>query len=1156
MRKLLPLLPLILTLSNSLHAAPSTLLESEIQVPLENATGFALIDRTTGQVRIVTVDASNKVSPAAPVHTGLPDVTGATSGFDDGGDEALVLASASANRLAHFNTATGSATPLFTAEPGPAHPAYLRKTGIDPQDLHIAHTFNSDGDTLSLYREPGGAFTKLDDIGGFGAVPSFQPLFDTIAGSRSAVGVANDGLNTRLFYISPNDIITSAFHDVVPEDTLLTTNVRRTDNLLMAVGYQFGEMAVTIIPVSAPPVLDPVAFDGVPFAVGSVAPAAGGTGGILVTAKNGSTAAHYHINGSNKLVLIQTFAPPTGDPIQGLVPVPGRGIMLLSGPSGQPATDFEFRVWNGGGWDPKDQGGFPALVPATPTFATLFWFSAEPLVDPSAQLLDLIVNPDWTSKSDPNPIPVKIFTESYSASGPGLDNPVSSVPSPPAGATHLVTNQFIDSVSLAALGDVLALTLPTLNVTPATGTYPNSITAVASFDDDMIEAFYRRDEFGAIWQPYTEAVPVSYTSTWQFYARDIASGTLGPIVSRTYSFTISDFATFDTDGDGVPDFVEIANGLDPNSGADSDADGFTDLDELLDGSDPSDPASTPGSPSYPFTGEGFRLLAQANNTGAGIASDGDVAVSTDGEPIDLHSMTSSLLGSAPVEPLATPASLAGQLAADLRIGTPVPEREWLILNSPQFFNLDGGSPETRGGREIYKVIQRPVQAPPTIAPTLSGTDLDTDSAAWLAAAAAAYAGYEQVSAITQLEPIDTALTILCEAALLDALGNLSPTAQTTLGVPQDIPADPGPPALDAIPDYQQFTLIGNRDGDSARTAFSAAMRNVLVTDGLSAEELLATLEAAVTGSSPSLNTLTNALYNYHVAHSEPTAAPVNVLPLLPLPLDVLRRLARGGDLPADYAGVVSAATVNVAKVEMSNALALLGTAYRPTATWTVEVTGAVINGESYAYQNLATSIPAAFYEPDGDRMALDRGLGLALGTRFSVTGYTDVTGPVGHDAMEIISLNVAFVPAASDHDTDGNLLDDEWEEFFFGATGVVDPWDTHPINGYSFLQLFLIGHDPRHDCTEIPSEPIVDLAPDNITIILLGNGNLALSFTFPDAYSNLFEFTASQSTDLTSFTPFITSVLTNPGTNTYNLDLGPTASLPDRNFFHLLMSLK
>lgn len=60
---------------------------------------------------------------------------------------------------------------------------------------------------------------------------------------------------------------------------------------------------------------------------------------------------------------------------------------------------------------------------------------------------------------------------------------------------------------------------------------------------------------------------------------------------------IVDIETLDTDGDGIPDKVELAWGLDPQNPADAamdmDGDGFTNLEEFRAGTDPRDPESMP-----------------------------------------------------------------------------------------------------------------------------------------------------------------------------------------------------------------------------------------------------------------------------------------------------------------------------------------------------------------------------------------------------------------------------------------------------------------------------------------------------------------------------------------------------------------------------------
>ena len=1157
---------LLLLLSSLIKAAPSTDIGQEIHVPLESINGFYLIDKATGAIRFITADPNNQIQATSTGNSSLTTITGATSGIMSADDETVIIASASSNRMALINTETNSITDLFPADIGPQFPAYVKSDPAAADILAVASTFNKDGDSIRLYSQPAKNFIERDLDTGLGSISCLQPFYTAPGNSRFAAGVENTPEDAQLFTVTvrAGERIRKVNSHQVPEDTLLASNVRRQDNALMLVGYVKGSNKLSLIPVIAPPALKEPVEQALPFRVASVAPADTGgdaPAGILVTSHDGRIAAHYAITADNKLLLVQEFRGEETLPINGLVTVPGKGLIALSGKSTQASSHFNFHSWNGSAWRSTDAGDLPGLSDAGTKFATLFWFSAEPLVNPEAALLKLESTSDWSSKSANAPIPPRIITETYLDQESGLSNPILSIPSTPIGATHLLTNQYLDSISLSAMDSNSALSVPSLDVIPQSGTYNQPVNATVNADDDLYTLWYRENVFGASWKPYNGPINVSYSSEWQFYAKGINSGINSPIVTRSYSFDIEDISQFDSDNDSVPDFVEVAKGLDPKAGSDSDSDGVTDLDEMINGTDPADDNSKPEDRSSPFNGEGFMILAQAYDHATGEATEGnpdagevnddetssqeEISNQADGVPITLHGLTSNLLASSPVRALFQPVSLAGQLAATIKVGTPVTTREWVILNSPQYFDLEGPAPRVRGGREIYKVIQRPVQNPPAITPILNGQDIDADASAWITAANTAYNNFEQVDTITSLRPVDNTLAILAESAIYTALGNLEDVDQDSLNVPRDTEDASG---------RSRFTIFGNREGDIARTALSPAMYQALLAEGLSFEDLLASLQNAVT-SSVAIESLGNALYSFHIAHSEPTAAEADVIPLLPMPIDALRALLESGSLPETYNGAAPEETIIAAVTAMNAALDLLDNAYRPTATWTVEVATSTDNSQHYAYNSLTSGNPVAFFEAGGYRINLDRGLGLALGMRFSVTGYTDVSGPEGHDAMELLSLNVVSVPAATNTDLDGDLLDDEWEKFFFGDTAAVSGYGAHPVHGYSYLQLYLIGHDPRDECEEVPEETKLIPMPENLDIQRLQSGTLAVVFSFPDTYFNAFDFTIMQSEDLTQFGDLTVSAPLKTDTNQYRIDLGAQASSLPSNFFKLVMKL-
>ncbi len=191
----------------------------------------------------------------------------------------------------------------------------------------------------------------------------------------------------------------------------------------------------------------------------------------------------------------------------------------------------------------------------------------------------------------------------------------------------------------------------------------------------------------------------------------------------------------------------------------------------------------------------------------------------------------------------------------------------------------------------------------------------------------------------------------------------------------------------------------------------------------------------------------------------------------------------------------------------------------------------------------------------GDRQLLEQGLGLALGSVFEVTGFTDVTVPAGFTGLEFIRIESVVTPLASDTDANGNLLDDGWENVFFGDLGVIGPFDPHPVTGHSYLQYHLSGADPRSGSL---ATPILNLIPDGINLVWVPAATAYnLHFTFPAEFQDRFDFALESSSTLAGFTgPANTGALVEVSPGNYRFRIKIAESNLDTNFFRIGISLK
>jgi hypothetical protein len=1157
-------IPLVLV-SALLPAAPSLRLPNEWAAPLESAEGVILVQTETGQARILKFGGSFEGDDSGAMRTNLPGITGLNTGLQSEGVEHAILSSTTHNAVRFLNLNDFSIVNFQPDVPGPITAIPLRDDPGDPASIYQLSDYGEQADVLQRYAE----VLAPDPFPSGGPSPLF-PVYDLqpslIPGSpdlRAGVTSLNFLGNIGLWEVRavPGGTIFDPISGGGPISTggtvgeKIASQCRGGDGRLCVIRYQPGASTVGIVTQSYFGFsFSSATSNALPFEIGriiAVPPGVpGAPHGVIITDATGAGAVYAHITLGTTLAIQASFEPAEGNILTGLLPVRGHGLLVLEGP----AESAQTTVWhgmqeNGGNWERVSSGELLPWLPAQTDFATLFWFNSTPLIDPGAEIVKTEIRGDWTRKTSTAAIPAQIELSQLLTADQGLTPfALESPGTVPPGATFLLTSQREDHVSITSLGTDLALQIPSVTLNPPSGNYDNPVTLTALFDDDVNEFFFREEGSGDGWIPF-ETQTIGYPSSWLFYARNRSTGVAGPILRRDFTFAGINPNSFDSDNDGVPDYVERHLGLDPAGGPDTDGDFQSDLEEILANNDPADPDSNippSGTRNPPFLGEGFEMIAQAfdaTGQGASPANDFDASTVEDdfpGETLRAFDMHGNLIAEENVVELASPPVLAGQDGASMQIGADIEEVAWITLASPTNFGVLDVLEPAWTGREIIKVMQRPVNPVAEVVTNPVGTDRDTDASAWITAAQIAHGSHVTVNALTELRPIDNVLSALAEQAIFSSLKNLDAAEQLALGVPASITG---------------FTLFPQRDGESAKTSFSSGMWEALRSAGCDFPAMLSVLTPVTADAN--IQALANQITNLHVSESANT-------PLMALPLDVFRSIIQTGAIvdpaPGDpardnpYDGVAQA-NIDSAKTTFDSLLAQVPGTKRPVETWFIVIAPSTTQLHNYDYLRQGTTDKVWLSDRGGDRVLLEQGLGLAVGTVYEITGFTDATAPAGFLGFEPIRVNRVVAPLASDTDTNANLLDDGWENVFFGDLGVVGPFDPHPDTGHSYLQYHLSGADPRAGNL---TGPIVTLFPTDIQLVWVPAATaFDLTFNFPPEYLSQFEFTVKASGNLEGFSP-ATDVgpvmMTGPGS--YRMRISVADSNLPANFFQLEISLK
>jgi hypothetical protein len=590
------------------------------------------------------------------------------------------------------------------------------------------------------------------------------------------------------------------------------------------------------------------------------------------------------------------------------------------------------------------------------------------------------------------------------------------------------------------------------------------------------------------WQVYAGTpVVIFIDSVLQYRARALVGTAQTSIRSESYKFKEGP-ADLDSDSDGVPDYVEIANGLDPvGSGSDGDDDGFSDFDELLEGTSPTNPASHPAIPGYEQHAAVDLVLTPRpldGFTGAETSSRG-------GPHVRVFDLSGSQLGSAPVSAPPDAPLPASALVTNLFVD---PRHKLFVVATELHFDVITPATDRRIGRELVSLIPSPEVAPIKVNYQFGGAAgvLNAEALNWVVAANAAYDGATNEIRFHTMPIANTTVAALLEHKLRSVLAEAS------------------------VPDTN-LTLFSFRPSDAAQRQVDDEVRALLEHSdaehpAYDLKQMFHSLESMVIGAPnpqvQSLNAVTHEIYRVSSVFNNDAPGQY------PLPLDILREFLRQGVIHPNYlaAGVFPAPLLADAAAGAQFVLNNLGS--RPVTNLNLRVRPDTFTGPCTILETAdVAATPVNLFALRGGAFDFPDTFNLIPGSVVQVVGRPDVlsTTCAGLN-VEVLNIALAAIPARSDGDSDGNFLIDSWEKLLLGMLGS-DPFGDEDGDGYSNLQEMFEGTDPR-DGVGVPPVPMAALDFPALSIEPAAKGDVMLQWYWPEAYLSKVQFQILSTPDL------------------------------------------
>ncbi|HPY31708.1 MAG TPA: thrombospondin type 3 repeat-containing protein [Verrucomicrobiota bacterium] len=806
---------------------------------------------------------------------------------------------------------------------------------------------------------------------------------------------------------------------------------------------------------------------------------------LLVIFGSGEIAAVYDFDGVNPPVLLQSFMPSEGELFSGAAVLDGGHFMLYSGAPGA-GVSAQFQIWNFNGvnFTAGAAGALPFLSQQSASGNVLL-FRNEPFVHSNPGLVRVLNAGDWASTLayTGSPPVVTVWAEHYAGPTQGLGNPsVTAMGVNPPLANFGLVNQYSNAISVFSFQPAMGDAVAEVKIAPNPGNYATAIEFSLTTTDPTHLAFYR---FGnGAWQGYSVPVRVFTNATIQYYAKPPSGNNKSAIHTARYTFNDTP-AQLDSDGDGVPDFVELGKGLDPLGGADSDEDGYSDLEELLRGTDPNSAASVPtNAPRVELNTAFDRAVTPRPYDGPNNVT----TYAATGTALRVYAPQGGLLAAATVAPNVFVAGVTNPAGRLTNIAV-LPEDRLLVEATELHYDILTSHADKRIGRELVGLLVAPQFAPVQIPYVFGGGNLTTEANAWIQAASNAYAGLTREISRGDLTINDTLAAALVERKIGQIL--------TARGLHWGT----------------NITLFPFRPSDVGRSNVTQALLLSLekeTTNGLPAFRLQTMyqtisnlVEQSSFGAIINLRAVAHEIYDICSTHNN--ANPAHLTP----PLDQLRRFLAQCSYDANY--LAHASFTNLFASACAGAAMILDAVPpRPVTNVTVVATASAPHQAADGFALLGSGVSVELWKADGRRYDLPDSFGVVPGSQLQVRGYTDVSDTPSRLVLEVLSVRLTSIPLASDADQDGNLLVDSWEKLFFGDRQ--DPFGDWDGDGYTNLQEMFEQSDPN-DPLGLPAVPVAALGPPAMELIPDG-AQIRLRFQWPAQYLNRVQFGVKSSADL------------------------------------------